>query len=361
VEDNEDHAELVSRAFEDDGQFDLEVVRSVRDGKARLEDQDALELVLADLRLPDGLGTDLTTRIAGSNVPLVVLTSQGSEAAAVDAIKAGATDYIVKSEATFADMPRIVRRVLREQQHIRDKEILARALTERERLATLGTAAAMLAHEIGNPLNNMALQARVLLRHVAETHADEEISAGVTNIVEEIRRLNVLLNEFRDLSRRGDFQVQPVDACRLLEEVVTLHVAPDSNVQVTLDLPDDPPQVVCDRDKIKQVLINLVKNASEAMSEGGGTLVATAIVNDATLIICVQDSGVGISEGYAVFEPFTTTKPEGTGLGLAIAHQIVVAHGGTLDYDSQPGRGTTFSMTLPLLGLDETGAPLSTR
>ena len=118
-------------------------------------------------------------------------------------------------------------------------------------------------------------------------------------------------------------------------------------MQVVPPVPDTLPSVQADADKLKQVFLNLCKNAVEAMP-AGGTLTLRAHCAAEQVIIEVADTGDGIPDGVNIFEPFATTKAEGTGLGLPIVQQIVTAHGGTLSYTSTPGQGTTFSVVLPL-------------
>ena len=118
-------------------------------------------------------------------------------------------------------------------------------------------------------------------------------------------------------------------------------------MSVEQNLPTDLPLVMADRDKLKQVLLNLCKNAFEAMPEGG-TLTVRLHNFGEHITLEVADTGMGIPAGVDIFEPFVTTKSEGTGLGLPIVRQIVVAHSGTLTYTSEPSKGTTFTVTLPL-------------
>src|SRR5436309_15990587 len=112
-------------------------------------------------------------------------------------------------------------------------------------------------------------------------------------------------------------------------------------------LPPDLPLITADHEKLKQVLLNLCKNAAEAMPQGG-TLTVRAHNSGDWVRLEVSDTGVGIPAGVDIFEPFTTTKPQGSGLGLTIVRQIVAAHRGTLTYHSVPGQGTTFTLVLPI-------------
>ena len=103
-----------------------------------------------------------------------------------------------------------------------------------------------------------------------------------------------------------------------------------------------------DPDKMKQVILNLCKNAVEAMPQGGCLTVKGYLSSAETIVLEVSDTGIGIPEGMDIFEIFQTTKPDGTGLGLPLVSQIVSAHRGTVDYVSEPGKGTTFRLSLPV-------------
>jgi signal transduction histidine kinase len=135
----------------------------------------------------------------------------------------------------------------------------------------------------------------------------------------------------------------------VVQEVFAAEIAQytERGVSVEQDLSPDLPLVRADGDKLRQVFLNLCKNAVEAMPQGG-KLIVRARDSGGQIIAEVVDTGVGIPVGVNIFEPFVTTKSEGTGLGLPIVRQIVAAHGGTLTYTSEPGKGTTFAVTLPL-------------
>jgi PAS domain S-box-containing protein len=237
------------------------------------------------------------------------------------------------------------------QAEITERQRMEAKLRESERLAAIGTTAAKLAHEIGNPLNGMYTTVQLLERHLAKQQApvDETLQATVHDLTSEITRLRTLLEEIRSFSRRPQLSLEPLDLATVAAEVLAV-AAPHytaQGIRVEQMFPPELPLVIADREKLKQVLLNLYKNAAEAMPKGG-TLTVRACHAGEQVWLEVQDTGGGIPEGVDIFVPFTTTKPEGTGLGLAIVRQIVLAHGGTITYISTPGQGTTFTLSLPV-------------
>jgi two-component system, NtrC family, sensor histidine kinase HydH len=119
------------------------------------------------------------------------------------------------------------------------------------------------------------------------------------------------------------------------------------NIEWSCERRGDPPAVSADEAKLTQVLINLIKNAAEAMTAGGNLRVRVETASE-RIVVAIEDTGGGIPEGIDVFEPFRTTKESGTGLGLPVARQILAAHQGSLDYRTEVGVGTTFLLTLPI-------------
>ncbi len=233
---------------------------------------------------------------------------------------------------------------------IAERQSLQEQLIENSRLAAIGTTAAKIAHEIANPLNGMSLTVQRLERQLA-SHAsglDEPIQTTLRRLRDEIRRLNGLLDDFRSLSRREQYHFQPTALAVITAEILALEAenCAAKGVRVEQLFPPDLPLVRADRDKLKQALWNLCKNAVEAMPPGG-TLTLHAHSSGADVILEIADTGPGIPLGVDVFEPFTTTKHSGSGLGLVVVRQVVAAHGGSITYSSEPGKGTTFRLALP--------------
>ncbi|HEY7434077.1 MAG TPA: ATP-binding protein [Methylomirabilota bacterium] len=233
--------------------------------------------------------------------------------------------------------------------HLTEIKTLEAEMARGERLATVGNLAAAVAHEIRNPLSavSMGLQR---LRAEFEPAEGEEYRRIVDLVQGEVRRLNAIVEEFLSLARPIQLRPEPVPVAALLDEVRRL-VEPQAGragIVVEQTIPDSLPALRADRDRIKQVLLNLVLNAIDAMPSGGRLTMGGAASGTA-VTLTVTDTGSGIPPELLprVFEPYVTTKTKGLGLGLAIARRIVDAHGGRIEAESGAGQGTRFRVTLP--------------
>jgi signal transduction histidine kinase len=220
-----------------------------------------------------------------------------------------------------------------------------------EKMAVLGTFASGLAHEVRNPLNSIALQLSILDRRIARLEvATAGQMADITRVIrDEVRRLDELVGDFLLFSRADRLQHRPAELEALVEEVVRLLRPEARHAGVTLkreQVGEPAGTLLMDAEKIKQVVINLVRNAVEAMDEGGTVVVGTG-VRDGRVLLSVSDTGPGLPEGVDVFQLFVTTKPKGTGLGLSIVQQIVLQHGGEIRAQAAPGGGAAFVISLP--------------
>lgn len=232
-----------------------------------------------------------------------------------------------------------------------EKAKLQAQLVENERLVAIGTTTAKIGHELANPLNGMSLTIQLLEQRLAKQAdvLDVQIVPIVNRLKSEVSRLSALLEQFRSLSRREKFDFQRITPANLVGEAIELELPryAEMGIHVDFSLAQALPAITVDIDKMKQVILNLAKNAMEAMP-AGGRISLTGFVSGDNLILEISDTGSGIPSDVDVFEPFFTTKPKGTGIGLAIVRQIVRAHGGSVDYRSRVGEGTTFVVTLPL-------------
>lgn len=235
----------------------------------------------------------------------------------------------------------------------------SRALEKRaadaEALSAMGELAMNLAHEIRNPLNAAVLQLHLLNRNLDRIEADEATRGALKDrahiVGDEIGRLNRLLTEFLELARPRGIAREPVHVPRLADEVLDLEeeTAKSRGVTIVRDLPDDGCVAIGDREKLKQVTINLVVNALEAMKQDGGTLTVRVRPEGERVVMHVEDTGPGIASELLpnVFDPFFTTKEAGTGLGLSIVRKIIDQHGGDIDIESERGKGALVVVSIP--------------
>jgi len=225
-----------------------------------------------------------------------------------------------------------------------------------DRLASLGTLIASLAHEIRNPLVSIKTFTQLL----PERLEDEEFRNYFLKIASgEIDRLTTLINELLGFARPSEPNLQGEDVNALIDKMEFLIAteARKKNIAISKYYASNLPPVMVDPEQIKQVLLNILLNAIQAIADGGKIWVETRVVqvtheetSERFVQIEVRDSGVGIPKENLerVFDPFFSTRPDGSGLGLAISHQIIHEHGGFIDLDSEVGKGTSFRIHLPL-------------
>jgi two-component system, NtrC family, sensor histidine kinase HydH len=233
---------------------------------------------------------------------------------------------------------------LREQadQILEIEEQLRRA----DRLSALGELSAGMAHEIRNPLGSIRGTAEILREGIT---ADDPRSEFATILIQEVDRLNRVVQDFLDFARPAETGRSAVDLNGLLQELLLLTRQPARSGGVGVEFtPGVIPLVQADREQLRQAFLNLILNAFQAMPDGG-VLAIDSGCSDDRVRLSFRDSGVGIPAAQLerIFNPFFTTRREGTGLGLAIVHRIIQGHGGRIEVSSEPGQGTTFTLTFP--------------
>ncbi|MGE0645765.1 MAG: nitrogen regulation protein NR(II) [Nitrospira sp.] len=230
---------------------------------------------------------------------------------------------------------------------------LEEQLQRKERLAAMGELIGRIAHEIRNPLGSVELFASMLRRDLAQNSPEKQYAGQISEAVQSMDRLlaNLLLYTRPTRLARGWHHAKSLisDSIKLAAHVIT-----KVPVEIRLDLDQDLPSLWCHEGQLKQVVVNLVVNAVQAMPTGGLLTVSlgkepSPTLGTAAVRLTVRDTGLGIDPEHRsrMFDPFFTTKDEGTGLGLAIVHSIVEAHQGRIDVESTVGQGTTFAIVLP--------------
>jgi two-component system NtrC family sensor kinase len=230
-----------------------------------------------------------------------------------------------------------------------------------EKMASIGKLAAVVAHEINNPLAGILTYAKLLRKWLdrgdASTTKKEEAAQCLDLIASESRRCGELVKNLLTFSREAPMNIQTTDINGVVDRALRIvrHQFELTGVQLQEHLDEDLPRVQCDPAQLEQVVLALVMNALDAMPKGGNLWISSSLGESGSVYeICVRDDGTGIPPEILtqIFEPFLTTKEtgKGVGLGLAVSKSIVERHGGTITVGSEFGKGTTFTLTLPLDG-----------
>ena len=367
VDDEGPLVRLLEQLLEHAGYQNLRSTTNPREA-LRLCDDFQPDLILLDLRMPILDGVEVLRRLkrrrAETYMPVLVLTADVSRESKRAALEAGASDFVTKPfEQTelllrvrnLIEM-RFLHRDLRRQNETLEGQIQERThqLLEAEKLATMGNLLAGVAHELNSPLSVILGQVGLF----APSGVDPNARARVKDIGEAAERCVRIVRSFLTMARRhpperGHVSLNPLlrDAVELL--AFELRIA---NIEVGFDLQKDLPLVWADGHQLKQVMVNLVTNARQAVQDAAPPRrlrIATRHDTESPRVrIEVTDSGPGIPPEIRarVFDPFFTTKPEGegTGLGLALVRGIVEGHGGTIGVESPPGEGARFVIELPI-------------
>jgi len=376
IEDNPGDARLLREllAEAEPEAFAVTWVERLADAEAEL-DRETPDAILLDLSLPDGSGLETvrTVQSAAPTVAILVLTGLVDQELALHAVQEGAQDYLIKGEVDGALISRAVRyameRKLLEEERLRllDRERAARAEAEeavdraerarRQRDEVLQ----MVTHDLRNPLSGIVIGAAAALM---TSGLPEQAVRRVTAIQRAAERMNRLVQDLLDLSSielgRLAMRKRPVEIGGLLREATEL-LGPEMAARgLTLDcsVPDPLPVVAVDRDRVHQVLSNLLANAVR-FSPDAGRIGIVARRLEAELCVTVSDTGPGIPEDECtyVFDRFWRRErgqpTRGAGIGLSIAQGIVTAHGGRIWVESRVGEGSQFHFTLPLHDADE--------
>jgi signal transduction histidine kinase len=233
---------------------------------------------------------------------------------------------------------------------VTEEQAMLRRMVRAERLAAIGTTAAGLAHEIRNPLNSAMLQLEVLRRRVERGDASPDAVNPVLSLIEdEIKRLERLVAEFLAFLHPRPLDLRLTDVANLCGDVLDF-VRPEAEaarVRLCQEFAGALPVLSADPERLRQVLLNLLRNSVEAMPDGGTLTVRTRRGAPGYVEIDVEDTGVGFADEAPIFDAFFTTKTTGTGLGLSIVHRIVEDHHGNIRVQSRAGY-TCFTLSLPI-------------
>jgi hypothetical protein len=379
VDDERMILELTSMVLSSRG-FDVSIVDNAFDSYNFIEcEQPAL--VLLDYMMPkvNGLEALKEIRARFPETYVIMFTGKGSEEVAVELMKSGAADYILKpfNNAKLVERIENVLRIrsieLRNKELVQEQERLLdeierwnRELEERvelktkelerahheilltEKLAALGHLSAGMVHEIRNPLNSISLFAQVIR---AGLENEPEMQSYSEKIISEVERIDAILVKLLSTSKRSPFQLRTIHIGDVIEKNLQPFLEQMQAQGVTLQkhLLKLTPSILADADELGQIFSNLFSNALFEMKQGG-TLSVTLTHDNKEALVTVADTGGGIPEDHLneIFDPFFTTKERGTGFGLSVVLRIVKTYAGRIDVKSEEGRGTTFQIWLPL-------------
>ncbi len=227
-------------------------------------------------------------------------------------------------------------------------------LIQAAKLAAVGEMAAGIAHELNNPLTTVTGFSELILEELPQ---DSTFRHELEMVSREAHRASDVVRRLLDFSRQGERTRIRADLNEVVNDVIALtrHLIQTNSVNLSLQLTDELPWVSIDHNQMKQVLLNLIHNALQAMPKGGELQVSTTTAKREDrdwIIMAVKDGGIGIlpADQDRVFEPFFTTKGDrgGTGLGLSVTYGIVTDHGGSIEISSEPNKGSTFAVWLPI-------------
>jgi signal transduction histidine kinase len=334
------------------------------------------DCVLLDYRLPDGDGLELLPELAAAHadgpVPVIMLTGQGDEAVAVQAMKRGALDYLVKGRMTATHLAGAVQNAVEKVELRRrvekleeERRRLERRVQDAQRLESLGLLAGGVAHRFNNLLVGVLGNASLAKDMVP---ADSPARAALEGIETSAQQAAELCGQMLFFSGRGRFVVGPLDLSAAVEQMKPLlELTAGDDAALHYDLAAGPPPVEADAAQIRQMILNLVTNAAEAMTGPGGRITVTTaarpcgredwaeshrgedLPDGVYVTLEVRDNGRGMDPQTLgkIFDPFFTTKFTGRGLGLAAVLGIVRGHRGAIQVASAPGEGATFRVLLP--------------
>jgi signal transduction histidine kinase len=359
IDDEQDIREVVGIALEDAGYR----VFLAQDGLAgvKLVQEHMPQIVLTDIRMPvmDGLQVLETLKRDVPETEVIVITAFADMPLAIRALQLDASDFITKPldhDALHLALRRArdrytSRKQVRDYMALLERDIENQArMMQQEKLMSIGRLSAGVAHEINNPLTTILTSAMLIQE---DLDPQDPIYVELDTISKETLRCRKIVKSLLDFARQSTPMKKDDNINEIIIESVylTKKQAEFRNIKLKTILSENLPLVIVDKDQIQQTLINLILNAVEATDPGGAITVSTQYRQlDRMNIIKIDDTGRGIPKEHLdkIFDPFFTTRENGTGLGLSITHSIIEQHDGRIIVDSTPGRGTCFTIMLPV-------------
>jgi signal transduction histidine kinase/ActR/RegA family two-component response regulator len=316
-------------------------------------DEGEWDLVLSDFSMPRfSMPHALAmVREKGRDVPFLIVSATIGEEAAVDAMRAGAHDYILKDK--LGRLVPAIKRELKEVESRRERKQLEEQLRQAQKLESLGLLAGGVAHDFNNLLTGILGNASLVLEMLSPPEPERSM---LEDVVRASERAAELTRQLLAYAGKGKFVVRPVHMSEVVREIGQLvRSSIPRQVELKMDLHSDLPLVEADPSQMQQLVMNLVINAAEAMGNNTGLIEVTTSVRRSddgiAVSLRVHDTGCGMDEPTKshIFDPFFTTKFTGRGLGLAAVQGIVRSHNGRIEVISEPNCGSTFEILLPAM------------
>ena len=368
IEDSEEDADLIVLELKRGGYEPAYRRVDTRDAMLLALDEGTWDVVLSDFSMPRFSVAEALALVQqkGLDVPFVIVSATIGEEAAVEAMKAGAHDYILKHR--LGRLVPAVNRELRESAMRRERRNLEEQLRHAQKLESLGLLAGGVAHDFNNLLTGILGNASLVLEM---TPPDSETGGMLRDIIRASERAADLTRQLLAYAGKGKFLIERVDVSELVRDISELlRSSVPHTIELALDLGAGLPAVEADASQMQQLVMNLILNAVEATGERPGVVRVTTGVREIRpmekplnfrpdspppgtyVSIEVSDDGCGMNEMVKsqIFDPFFTTKFTGRGLGLAAALGIVRGHKGAVQVESAEGHGSTFTVLLPALG-----------
>ncbi|MFC1679133.1 sensor histidine kinase [Elusimicrobiota bacterium] len=353
VEDNADQRNLIRQVFKiSSPHFELEEAVTGTEAMVKIMASD-YDLILLDHRLPGKTGLEVLENIRkeGSQTPVIMMTADTNARTTVEAMRLGISDFILKEGPFQMNLPAAVQRVF---EKIDMKKALKKAQAESQfqsaKLANLGKILSEVLHEVRNPLSIISTS----LESLRDAKDKEKALDRVLDLMlRNVDRARQLINSLLDFSRPTEYKYQKADLLAIVSELVGHLRLKCDRQKISLDVDSTPglPKVWADVQHIKGSFLNLFINAVEAMPDGGTLSVALSDEPAKESVrVEISDTGVGIrpEDRKHLFERYFTTKDSGTGLGLIITNEVLTRHKGSIQVNSAPGKGTTFTILLPV-------------
>jgi signal transduction histidine kinase len=358
IEDDEGTAFLTKEALEKQ-ECEVQIASTGTQGLKKLASGD-FKVALLDHNLPDMKSTEFLEKLKQKNVdiPVILVTGGGNENVAVEAMKRGAYDYIVKATdlSHFQILPLVIERSIQRYESNKEKERLQKQLSQTEKLRALGEMAHGVAHDFNNILASILGRAQLLqlktedqtlLKSLREIENAAISGADTVKRIQEFTRIRTDQNfDFVDIDKIVDDAIEitkPQWKDQAQAKGVTIEIKREKDRRKIPPFPGD-------FSALKEALTNILQNAIDALPQGGQVIIKTKTDRE-KIFVSITDNGAGISDEVKekIFQPYFTTKGvERSGLGLSVAYGIMKRHKGDIEVQSKPGQGSTFTLIIPL-------------